>query len=272
MLLASVLFACMGAIVKLGSAQFSTAELVFYRCFFGLLVVAGVIGVRGGSLRTPVLAKQCTRAIAGTAALMMSFYAISHLPLATAVTLNYTSPMFLALFTTIWLRERPSFNLLLAVVLGFFGVILLLHPTFAREQWLAGLIGLGSGFGAGIAYLNVRMLGEAGEPDWRTVFYFSLIATLAAGVWMLFERFSPVTADNIWILLGMGACATCAQLAMTRAYRTGRTLAVASLTYTTVLCSSLLGVLIWHDAYPPSNWLAVGLIIASGLITTRRSE
>ncbi|QNM94965.1 DMT family transporter [Chitinimonas koreensis] len=267
MLVASFLFACMGVFVKLGAGQFSPAELVFYRCFIGLLAVGGVVVLRGGSLASPVLGKQFTRAIAGTASLMLYFYAIVHLPLGTAVTLNYTSPLFLALLTTLWLRERPSPQLLGAVALGFVGAVLLLRPTFEREQWLAGLLGLGSGFGAGIAYLNVRMLGESGEPEWRTVFYFSLIATAAAGVWMVFDRFSPVTWRNVWLLIGMGGCATAAQLALTRAYSCGRTLAVASLAYTTVVGASLFGWLIWGDALSATSCLAMLLIVASGLIT-----
>ncbi|MGQ5523703.1 DMT family transporter [Chitinimonas sp. PSY-7] len=269
MLLASLLFACMGVFVKLGAPQFSTAELVFYRCLVGFVFIGVVVLMRGGSLRSPVLGKQFSRAIAGTVSLMLYFYAIAHLPLATAVTLNYTSPLFLALFTTIWLHERPSRELLFAVAMGFVGVMVLLQPTFSRDQWFAGLLGLASGFGAGFAYLNVRMLGEAGEPEWRTVFYFSLLATVAAGVWMVFDRFSPVHWGNIGILLGMGGCATAAQLAMTRAYRKGRTLVVAGLAYSTVLCSSLFGLLIWGDKLGTSSWLAIALIIASGVLTVR---
>lgn len=272
MLVASFLFACMGAFVKLGAAFFSTAELVFYRCFVGFLVVGGVVLVHGGSLRSPVLGKQFSRAIAGTISLMMYFYAIARLPLATAVTLNYTSPLFLALFTTLWLRERVSGRLLAAVALGFAGVVVLLRPTLMGDQWFAGLVGLASGFGAGIAYLNVRMLGDAGEPEWRTVFYFSLIASLAGAAWMMFGHFSPITLRNVWIIVGMGSCATGAQLAMTRAYRTGRTLVVASLAYTTVVGSSLFGLFLWGDRLGWQGWAAMALIVASGVWTTRTAR
>lgn len=270
MVTASVLFATMGLFVKLGSAQFTTPELVFYRCSVALLVVGGVVLVRGGSLATPVLGRQLSRAIAGTLSLIMYFYAIAHLPLGTAVTFNYTSPLFLALLTTLWLKEKVTGRMLFSIALGFLGVALLLRPTFAREQWFAGLIGLSSGFLSGIAYMNVRMLGQAGEPDWRTVFYFSLIATVAGAVWMLFGRFSPVTWQNVWILLGMGVCATAAQLSMTRAYRKGASLVVASLSYVTVIMSTLLGMLVWHDSHPLSAWLAMILIIASGVVTATR--
>lgn len=76
----------------------------------------------------------------------MFFFCIVQLPLATAVTLNYTSPLFLALFTTVILKEHFHGALVTAVILGFVGVILLLRPILQEDQWIAGLIGLCSGF------------------------------------------------------------------------------------------------------------------------------
>lgn len=268
MLLAGLFFAVMGVFVKLGARHFSTAELVFYRCIIGFLVIFAVVGVRGQSLRTPVLGLQLSRGISGTVALMLYFYAIAHLPLATAVTLNYTSPLFLALFTAFWLKERVAPRLFAAIGVGFIGVALLLRPTLAAEQWLAGLLGLASGVLAGVAYLNVRRLGQAGEPEWRTVFYFSLIASLAAAGWMLTQPFSPITTGNIGLILGMGGCATAAQLAMTRAYRKGQSLVVASLAYVTVVFSSLFGYWIWDDQLPLPAIAGIVLIIGSGLLTS----
>jgi drug/metabolite transporter (DMT)-like permease len=210
-----------------------------------------------------------TRAIAGTMALMMNFYAVANLPLATAVTLNYTSPLFLGLLTALWLRERPQAGLMFAMLLGFIGVVALLKPTFQRDQWFAGVVGLSSGLCAGIAYLNVRQLGEAGEPESRTVFYYSLVATAAAGVWMLFGHFRALTWHNIWLVLGMGATATGAQLALTRAYRKGRTMAIASLAYITIVGVTLFGIVIWGDKTSLASWLAMGLIVASGIMASR---
>ena len=138
-----------------------------------------------------------------------------------------------------------------------------------EDQWNAGLIGLFSGFLSGVAYLNVKKLGSLGESDWQIVFYFSLICTVVTGGWMLLDTFHPITLDNMLLLLGIGITATLAQLAMTRAYRTGKTLVVGALAYSTVIFSSLWGILIWNDVLPPSAWLGVGLIVASGLLSLR---
>lgn len=84
-------------------------------------------------------------------------------------------------------------------------------------------------FFAAIAYMNVRQLGNLGESEWRVVLYFTVISTVVTGVWLLFTTFNPVTQQNMHLLIGIGITATLAQLAMTRAYRTGTTLVVSAL-------------------------------------------
>lgn len=269
MLAAGLLFACMGVFVKLGSAHFSSAELVFYRSVIGLAVIYAITRHQQLPLATRHWKLHLGRSLSGFVALLLYFYAISALPLATAVTLNYTSPLFLALLTTLWLKERAHWPLVLAIMLGFAGVVVLLQPTLNQEQFFAGCIGLVSGFLAGIAYFNVKQLGEIGEPEWRVVFYFTLVSTLCAGVWMLLNTFHSVNRENLLILLGLGTTATLAQFAMTRAYGKGKTLVSGSLAYSTVVFASLFGIVLWGEVLPVSGWLAIGLIAASGIISIK---
>jgi len=272
MLIAALCFAIMGALVKVGSAKFSSAELVFYRSLFGFVMIFSTIHIKKLPIKTPHLQKQLLRAIVGFVALLMFFYAISHLPLATAITLNYTSPLFLAALMPFMLHEKPRKMLYLALCISFVGVVLLLKPSFAGEDALAGLMGLCSGFGAGLAYLLVKQLGNLHEPDWRTVFYFTLISTVGASIWMLLDGFAPLIWADLPVLISLGAFATMAQLALTRAYRTGKTLLVASLSYTTVVISSGFGVLFWGEHLSISEWLGIGAIIVAGLISIRASQ
>jgi len=264
MIVASLLFACMGVCVKLGAASFSTGELVFYRGFIGLIIVALLARVQGVSLYTHNWRLQLTRALAGSAALMCYFYAIASLPLATAVTLNYTSPIFVALLLALWFRERLRGPVLASVALGFVGVVLLLKPTLQADQWLGACAGLGSGLVASIAYINVRELGRAGEPEARTVLWFSAVTTVLGIPWALSGDLKGIDLPGGAALAGVGLFGALAQLAMTRAFRFGKTIVAANLAYTTVIFSSLFGMLLWDEVLPLGAWIAIVLIIASG--------
>ena len=269
MLAAGFLFGCMGVFVKLGAHYFSNIELVFYRSFIGLLMVYALIRQQGGAIATAHWGGHLWRGISGSIALMLFFYCITVLPLATAVSLNYTSPLFLTLLTMLVFKERFHAPLVFAIALGFAGMVLLLHPTLERDQIIPGLLGLISGFFAGIAMLNVRQLGLQGEPEWRVVFYFSLIASLISGSAMLLGTIHPVSAPSLLILIGLGSSATLAQLAMTRAYRTGRTQVVGSLSYSTVVFASLFGIILWGEALPLTGWLGMALIITGGMLSLK---
>jgi len=269
MLVAGLLFGCMGVFVKLGAAYFSHIELVFYRSFFGLLLIYLIMRQQRVSVATQYWRNHLWRGISGSVALALFFYCITVLPLATAVTLNYTAPLFLTILTMLVFKDKFHLPLTIAIGLGFCGVVLLLHPALQRDQLLPGLLGLISGFLAGIAYLNVKQLGIIGEPDTRTVFYFSLIATIGSGVWMLFDTVHTITPQGFALLLGLGSTATLAQLAMTRAYRVGNTLVVGSLAYSTIVFASVFGMLLWNEVLPLSSWVGMAFIIAGGVLSLR---
>jgi len=271
MLVAGLLFGGMGVFVKLGAPHFSYIELVFYRSSFGLLMSYAILRYQRDGVATRHWRTHLWRGISGSLALALFFYCITVLPLATAVTLNYTAPMFLTLLTMLVFKDKFHLPLTFAIMLGFCGVVLLLRPTLQQDQLLSGLLGLVSGILAGVAYLNVKQLAMIGEPDTRTVFYFSLTATLGSGLWILFDTVHPITLQGFALLLGLGSTATLAQLAMTRAYRTGKTLVVGSLAYSTIVFASLFGILLWDETLPLSSWLGMALIIAGGMLSLRLS-
>jgi drug/metabolite transporter (DMT)-like permease len=269
MLVAGLLFACMGVLVKLGGAHFSSSELVFYRSFFGLLVVTAMLRHRRTSLATAHWRGHLWRGLSGTVAMMLFFYCIAALPLATAITLNYTSSLFLTALTLVVVKDRFHLPLTASLALGFVGVVLLLHPTLERDQFVSGLLGLASGFLAGVALLNVRQLGLKGEPAVRVVFYFNLVATLFSAIWMAQGEVHPLALRDLPLLLALGASATFAQLAMTRAYRIGQTQVMSSFSYSTIAFASLFGLLLWQETLPLEGWLGIALIIASGMLSLR---
>ena len=267
MLVAGFFFAAMGIFVKYGAEQFDAAELAFYRSFVGLFFVIGLLTVRGGSVRTAHLGNHVIRSVVGSISLIGYFYAMSKLPLATAQTLNYTSPIFLAIATVVVLGEKFSYWLVAAIALGFVGVAILLQPTLHGGKEAAALIGLFSGVFSAWAYLSVRTLGKLGEPDYRVVFWFTVIGSILCAGWQLAtSTFHPVRLDNIWIILGIGLCGTAAQFAMTRAYRTGNTLVCGALSYSTLVFGALATFIVWNERLAPLEWVGMGIIVASGIL------
>jgi S-adenosylmethionine uptake transporter len=279
MMLATLLFACMGVCVKLASQHFGTAAVVSARGLVGAIMMAGIAWSSGAALRTSVPALHVKRGLSGVLALSLWFYCIGHLPLATAVTLNYMSSVWMAAYLVVrsrWLGGRQvDTRRVLAIIVGFAGVALVLHPTLSRNQLIAGLVGLVSGVLAAMAYVQVTALGRAGEPEIRVVFYFSLTGTLLGAMsWLLpgLGNAGPLS-DVPWTswlaLIGVGGFATLAQLLMTRAYAQGRMLVNASLQYLGIVHATIFGVLIFHERLRWDGFVGMLLITLAGVASTR---
>lgn len=269
MLVAGFMFACMGVLVKFAAAFFSNTELVFYRSLVGVVTTFLVMRTYGIPLMTEHWKSHCFRGLFGLGGVLMFFYCILQLPVATAISLNNTWPLFLAFLAMILLKEEFRWPLAGALVVGFIGVILLLRPTLAEGQWHLALIGIGSGLLASAAHFHVRRLSELGESDWLTVFYFTLVCTVATGLWLAFTVFSPVSFQSVTLALGIGVTATLAQLAISRAHRGSNILIVGILSYSSVLFAGLMDLFFWDERLPVSAWAGMGLIILGGLLSIR---
>lgn len=275
MLIASMLFALMGAAVKWASATYQAAEIVMYRGIVGLAIIAALSRFSGESLRTAVPMMHLWRGAVGVAALGLWFYAIRGLPLGTAVTLNYLSSVWMALFLVggAWmtgqLRDGIDGRLIMTVCAGFAGVALVLKPTLGEEHLWHGLCGLMSGVLAALAYFQITALGRRGEPESRVVFYFSLAGVVGGAlVSATVTGFQPHSPGGALLLLTIGVLATFAQLCMTRAYAVGHVLSNAALQYLGVAFSFILGVWWFDDRVTWSAVAGMALIAGSGIAAT----
>ena len=264
--IASLLFATMGVCVKLASAHYGSGEIVMYRGLVGALMIFAMCRWRGDSLRTSLPAKHFVRSLTGVTALCLWFYAIGGLPLATAMTLNYTSSLWIALFlvggASVLGTKPVDRRLVFAALLGFTGVVLVLRPTIEQEQLWYGLVGLLSGMVSATGYLQVTALGRVGETETRIVFYFSIGGVLGGAALSSLTGWHAHNWSGIGLLLAVGVLATVAQLMLTRAYARGRTLVNASLQYLGIGFSFLYGAVLFEDRV---TWIAVlGMLLIVG--------
>ncbi len=278
MVLASFFFATMGVGVKIASENFNTFELVCYRGIISMLFMWLIMRARGVTLTTKVPMMHAWRATIGVLSLGAWFYAIAHLPLATAMTLNYMSGVWIAAFIvggTMFFSSakdaKPQGALLFTVLCGFAGVVMTLRPTVDQNQLFAGVIGLLSGMGAALAYMQVTVLGRLGEPEERTVFYFALGSAIAGGIGLLFTGFSPASSWSsigAWWLIPIGILASLGQWCMTRAYSKGSTLVVATMQYSGIVFASIYSLALFGDKIPALGWAGIVVIVLSGVGAT----
>lgn len=283
MVLAAFLFASMSVCIKLASVYFNAAELVFYRGLIGIGILWLLARSQQVVLRTSYPWMHAWRSLVGVAAMGAWFYAIGQLPLATAMTLNYMSSVWIAAFFVggALLAWRPSpvtplpalqGPLVLTVLAGFAGVVMVLRPSLDQNQMFAGIVGLLSGMSAAFAYLQVVTLSRVGEPETRTVFFFAIGSTLAGGLATLVIGVSDWPGWPAWWLLPIGLLASGGQLCMTRAYASAKTqrgtLVVANLQYSGIVFAALYGMALFGDQIPLLGWAGMALIIGSGIAAT----
>jgi len=278
MLLGAAFFATMGVCIKFASPHFNSAELVFYRGVVGVIFLGVIAKQQKVSLRTQYPWMHVWRTIIGGLSLSAWFYAIANLPLATAMTLNYMSSVWVAAFLVggTLINWQPQAGkspwsqgpLALTVIAGFAGVVMLLRPTMEQNQIFAGLIGLLSGFAAAFAYMQVMALGRIGEPETRTVFYFAIGTLVAGAIGMGFAGVSPWDWQFAVWLIPVGVFASLGQLCMTRAYSQGATLVVANLQYSGIVFAALYSLFLFGDDIPLAGWVGIALILVSGIAAT----
>ena len=280
MLIASFTFAVMGAFAKLASEHMSSLEVVFFRNVFGVVIIGYAI------YKNPLQSKGgrpfllLFRGTMGFLALLAFFYNIAHIPLGDAMTWSKTSPIFTAIFAWAFLSEQLSKKAWFAIFIGFIGIVFITEPTnigFTKYDAL----GLFSGIGAALAYTSIRELKK--HYDTRAI-VLSFMGVGTIGPVVLFIASEFVHMPNLDFMLGefvmpsgivwvyviaMGILATISQLLMTKAYSYTKAGIVGAVSYTNILFSIMVGVIL-GDALPSiSVTTGIILVVFAGIMVAR---
>lgn len=273
MLSASFFFSLMAVFVKMGASDFGSLELIFYRSIAGVALLYTFIRMKGYSIKTPHLWGHFKRSFIGTVSMSIWFFSLTMLPIGTSMTLNYTSPLFMALFVfivSLYRKEPIQWGLMATIALGFLGVILVFQPSLGAGQEFGALLALTSGFLGSIAYWQIKELGQLNEPSWRIVFYFTIFGTLYGLLGcLLFEGgLSPITTDNVWYLLGIAICATLAQCSLTMAFGQGNLLLSSCLQFSAIVVAEIMGVIFFSDPISLMTSMGILVIMIAGVAST----
>jgi drug/metabolite transporter (DMT)-like permease len=283
MAIGATLFALMNFFARLATASASWASVGAVRALVGALVAFTVARIRRSSLRANDRRAVFWRSVLGTFSMVSTFYALSSrtLSLGDTVTLLNLAPVFLAVLAPIFLRERTSAGVGLAIAVSLGGVVLVVRPTFlfgASSPVSAALAGSGpshlataaiavcSAFSTSIAMMFLRRVGRT-ETTESIAFHFSLFAGVVLFLLSLSDLRAPSARDAL-CMVSSGICAGFAQLAMTRAYAMESAARVSGMNYLTVVVSAVLGVTILGERPGPTAFAGMALVIVGGILLT----
>ena len=204
------------------------------------------------------------RSVAGCVGIFGNFYALSHIPIGEAMTLNKTAPFFTVLLSWLFIREKPGLRQFGSLALAFAGVLLVMKPGFQGAATFATFCALGGGLGAGIAYTCVRELGILKVDGALIVLVFSGFSTLASLPFMA-GGVDPMTPAQMLIMLGAGCGAALGQFGVTAAYRFAPPREIAVYDYTNVVFTALFGFLFFAQVPDLLSVAGFGLIVLAGL-------
>lgn len=264
---AELMFACMGATIRQVSGELNNGMVVFARNLIGLALLASLAthpGFRSWKTKVPQL--HLLRASAGLGAMYCFFYAIAHMPLANAMLLKLSAPLFMPLVALFWLGERFTWHVVTALLIGFIGVAAILTPDFGRMAPVA-MIALAGGALAAVAKVTVRKL-SATEPTARTVLYFSAFGTVVSLIPLIWLWQTPSPDAIRWLLL-LGLFATAGQMLLTRGMACAPAARLGPFTFFSVLFGAGLGWLFWEE---PLGWSTIAgalLVFLSALMVGR---
>ncbi len=277
MIFAAVCFAFASLSVKFATPYASAAQALTIRGLVAFVAItAWCLWVRQ-PLATQHPKLHLSRSLSGVSSLALFTYAVMALPLATGVTLNYTSPVWLAMLMVgialVKGTKTPRPAMLACIAASMVGVALLLKPIFAAGQAFDALMGLLSGILSAVAYWQIKSLGATGEPTTRIVFYHSLTTVIMGAAWwvgaaslsMISWAFDARALP--WLLL-YGALAMAGQIAMTHAYSAGKTLLTSNLMYLTVVFSAFLGAWFTDDVMDTLSYVGVAVIVGCSIAAT----
>lgn len=262
MLWAVVFFSIMNATIK-GVENLPTMEIVFFRCVISILFSVFWLRRVSVSWQGTHTLQLVGRGLAGTTALYFFFLTIQNMPLASAVTIGYTSPIFTALLAVLFLKEKMKPVQWLFFGVSFVGVAVL-KGFDERVSWLYLGMGLLAAAMSGVAYVLVRSLSGKEHPL-VVVFYFQLVGTVVGGGFTLFNFQMPQGWDWV-LLLATGVCAHFGQVYLTLALQGEKAGVISSLNFLGAIFATIFGIFFFHEHLTIGNALAILLVVAGVLL------
>lgn len=268
MLGSTLAFGLMAIAIRYATRYVPTQEVAFFRNAFGLLALLPML-IRPGSapLKTQQLPRYFLRSAIGLASMLCAFWAIGHLPISQAISLSYSTPLFVTIAAVLWLGETVRMRRWAAVIIGFIGVLIIVRP--GSTSFTPGtLVAVGAAVLSSLVAIQIKQLTRIDSAD-TVVFYtyvfwvpLSLVPALFVWVW-------PTGLAWVW-LVATGVLGTLGQLLWTRALRLGEVSALTPISFMQLPLVSLLGWLLFNEALDRWTVIGAGIILGANAYIAHR--
>jgi drug/metabolite transporter (DMT)-like permease len=264
----AILFGLMAVTLRLAVAHVSAFEAAFFRSLFGLVFSLPLLYGPGlALLRTKNFHLYIVRALFGTLAMLTGFWALAHLPLAQAVSISYSTPLFVTIGAVFMLGEVVRLRRWTAVVAGFVGVLIIMRPG-AGEFSFDMLVALaGAALSAG-SYISIKFLSRS-EPADAVVIYMNMIIAPLCLIPALWFWNWPDAAGWFWLVL-TGLLGTLAQFCMTRAYHAGEVSALVPLNFIQLPVVVVCAYFLFDQRLDAATAIGAGIIVGANVYIARR--
>jgi drug/metabolite transporter (DMT)-like permease len=263
----------MGALIKLAELRGARlAELLFFRQAFALPVVvaATMAGPGLATLRTTRLPAHVLRTTVGLSSMSLMFSALIMLPLAEATTLQFTVPIFATILGAVVLREATGWHRWGAVIVGFFGVVIVAQPGSGHIPLLGAATGLTAALLSATVSILIRHIGKTERPT-TTVFYFSLLSLVPLAP-LFVMSVGPHDGWTWALLVVIGLTGGVGQIAMTSSLSHAPVAVVVPMDYSGLIWATLYGWVLFSVLPTSMTWVGAPIIIASGLYIVLREH
>jgi len=266
------LFSLMDILVKLTTSSYPVGEVTFFRGFFGLFPIFFLIPKKKifTFFKTKKTKLHLLRSFAGCFALISTFIAIKYLPLAEVVSISFAAPVFVTIFSILYLKEKVGFKRWFAVTSGLIGVLIITKPGTALFN-IYSIFPLFYCIGFSIVTVSIKKLSKT-EPDYLIAFYFTILLILISIFFLFFEDWKlPSLKDFIFLSL-VGICGSIANLFMTSAYRIAEASLITPLKYLSIISAIIAGYYIFSEIPSVITLIGSMLIVLSSFIIFMREK
>ena len=270
MAFSTLLFGLMAVCIRLASTQLHAFEIAFFRNFFGFVFTLPLLYRHGWSiLRTDKLPLYFIRCGIGIAGMLAGFWAIVHLPLAQAIALSYSTPLFVTIGAVFVLGEVVRMRRWAAVIIGFIGVLILMHPG-ADDFSLASLVALFAAVMSASTAIAIKFLSRTEKAD-AIVIYTTMIWVPLSLVPALFYWTQPTGITWLWVVLS-GLFGTAAHMCWTRALKLADASLLTPISFLQVVVVGAFGWFLFDEAVDRWTFIGVGIIFVSNVYIARRES